>query len=182
MNEGAKPPVALVTGGSKGIGRAICVEMAKSGYQVIVNYLSDAAGARETLAMVEQQGGCGICLPFDVSDDAATQRALEKIFATYASLDALVNNAGRIADELFIMMTPDKWRSVIDVTLQGFYNVTRPVLEKMVVQKQGRRGLDCIGGRHHGQPRPGQLRGGQGRADRRQPLGGLRSGAPGHPG
>ena len=125
----------LVTGGSKGIGRAICVEMAKSGYQVIVNYLSDAAGARETLALVEQQGGRGICLPFDVSDDAATQLAMEKIFATYASLDVLVNNAGRIADELFIMMTPDKWRSVIDVTLQGFYNVTRPVLEKMVVQE-----------------------------------------------
>jgi 3-oxoacyl-[acyl-carrier protein] reductase len=62
---------------------------------------------------------------------------MEKIFATYASLDALVNNAGRIADELFVMMTPDKWRSVIDVTLQGFYNVTRPVLEKMIVQKRG---------------------------------------------
>ena len=137
MNEGANPPVALVTGGSKGIGRAICVEMAKSGYQVIVNYLSDAAGAQETLAMVEQQGGRGICLPFDVSDEAATQRAMEKILAAYDSLDALVNNAGRIADELFIMMTPEKWRSVIDVTLQGFYNVTRPVLEKMVLQKRG---------------------------------------------
>lgn len=137
MNAGANPPVALVTGGSKGIGRAICVEMAKNGYQVIVNYLSDADGARETLALVEEQGGCGICLPFDVSDDAATQRAMDKIFATYPSLDALVNNAGRIADELFVMMTPDKWRSVIDITLQGFYNVTRPVLEKMIVQRRG---------------------------------------------
>lgn len=137
MHEGANPPVALVTGGSKGIGRAICVEMAKSGYQVIVNYLSDADGASETLSLVEQQGGRGICLGFDVSDYAATQPAMEKIFATYSSLDVLVNNAGRIADELFIMMTPDKWRNVIDVTLQGFYNVTRPALEKMVVQKKG---------------------------------------------
>ncbi|MGA3114411.1 MAG: 3-oxoacyl-ACP reductase FabG [Syntrophobacteraceae bacterium] len=137
MNESANPPVALVTGGSKGIGRAICVEMAKSGYQVIVNYLSDADGATETLSLVEQQGGRGICLPFDVSDYAATQHAMEQIFATYASMDVLVNNAGRIADELFVMMTPDKWRSVIDVTLQGFYNVTRPALEKMVVQKKG---------------------------------------------
>lgn len=83
MNARSNPLVALVTGGSKGIGRAICVEMAKSGYQVIVNYLSDAAGARETLALVEQQGSCGICLPFDVSDDAATRQAMEKIFATY---------------------------------------------------------------------------------------------------
>jgi len=137
MNESANPPVALVTGGSKGIGRAICVEMAKSGYQVIVNYLSDADGASETLSLVEQQGGRGICLPFDVSDYAATQLAMEKIFATYDSLDVLVNNAGRVADELFVMMTLDKWRSVLDVTLQGFYNVTRPALEKMVVQKRG---------------------------------------------
>lgn len=137
MNDGASQPAALVTGGSKGIGRAICVEMARCGYQVIINYLSDAAGAQETLAMVEQQGGRGVCLPFDVSDEAATEKAMEQIFASYASLDVLVNNAGRIADELFVMMTPDKWRSVIDVTLQGFYNVTRPALEKMVVQKKG---------------------------------------------
>ncbi len=137
MSDGANQLVALVTGGSKGIGRAICVEMAKSGYQVIVNYLSDAGGASETLSLIEQQGGRGICLPFDVSDYAATQLAMEKIFATYESLDVLVNNAGRVADELFIMMVPDKWRSVIDVTLQGFYNVTRPALEKMVVQRRG---------------------------------------------
>lgn len=137
MNNDTNAPVALVTGGSKGIGRAICVEMAGSGYDVIVNYLSDEAGARKTLAMVEQQGGKGICMAFDVSDEAATWQALEKIFATYTSVEVLVNNAGRIADELFVMMTPDKWRSVIDITLQGFYNVTRPVLEKMVVHKRG---------------------------------------------
>lgn len=137
MTECANPPVALVTGGSKGIGRAICVEMARCGYQVIVNYLSDAEGASETLSLIEQQGGRGICLRFDVSDYADTQLAMEKIFSAYDSLDVLVNNAGRIADELFVMMTEDKWRSVIDVTLQGFYNVTRPVLEKMVVQKSG---------------------------------------------
>ena len=137
MNEGSQLPVALVTGGSKGIGRAICVEMAKSGYQVIVNYRSDAAGAEETLSLVEQHGSRGMCLPFDVSDGAATQLAMEKIFAAYPAVDALVNNAGQIADELFVMMTEEKWRSVIDVTLQGFYNVTRPVLEKMVVQRRG---------------------------------------------
>jgi 3-oxoacyl-[acyl-carrier protein] reductase len=130
-------PAALVTGGSKGIGRAICVELARSGYAVVVNYLSDEAGARETLALVERQGGRGLCLGFDVSDYEATQQAMEKIFGAYPALEVLVNNAGRIADELFVMMTPDKWRSVVDVTLQGFYNVTRPVLEKMVVQKKG---------------------------------------------
>ncbi len=78
-----------------------------------------------------------MCLAFDVSDEAATQHALEKIFAGFGPVEVLVNNAGRIADELFVMMTPDKWRGVIDITLQGFYNVTRPVLEKMVVHKRG---------------------------------------------
>lgn len=130
-------PVALVTGGSKGIGRAICIEMARSGYQVIVNYLSDEAGAQQTLDQVQAQGSDGICLGFNVADAAQTQAAMETVFSTYGSVDALVNNAGRIADELFIMMTPDKWGSVIETTLQGFYNVTRPVLERMVVQKSG---------------------------------------------
>jgi len=137
MNDIVNQPVALVTGGSKGIGRAICVEMAANGYQVIINYFSDAEGARETLEQVEAAGSSGICVPFDVADAEATQKGLETIFNTYPAIDALINNAGRIADELFIMMTPDKWRSVIDITLQGFYNVTRPVLEKMVVQKRG---------------------------------------------
>jgi len=130
-------PVALVTGGSKGIGRAICVELARVGHEVIVNYLSDADGARETLRLIEAAGGRGRCLGFDVADGEATRVAMEGIFAAYPGVDVLVNNAGRIADELFVMMTPDAWRSVVDVTLQGFYNVTKPVLEKMVVRRKG---------------------------------------------
>jgi len=130
-------PVALVTGGSKGIGRAICVELARVGHEVIVNYLADAGGARETLGLIEAAGGRGRCLGFDVADADATGRAMEEIFAAYPAVDVLVNNAGRIADELFVMMKPDSWRSVIDVTLQGFYNVTQPVLEKMVVHRKG---------------------------------------------
>ena len=137
MTTETNKPVALVTGGSKGIGRAICIEMARSGYDVIVNYLSDAEGARQTLSMVEQLGGSGTVAGFDVSDYEATQTALQQLFAAYPTVDVLVNNAGRIADELFVMMTPDKWRGVIDITLQGFYNVTRTILEKMVVQKRG---------------------------------------------
>jgi 3-oxoacyl-[acyl-carrier protein] reductase len=62
---------------------------------------------------------------------------MEKILAAHAGVDVLVNNAGRIADELFVMMTPEAWRSVVDVTLQGFYNVTKPVLERMVVRRKG---------------------------------------------
>lgn len=137
MTHDPQSPVALVTGGSKGIGRAICVELARAGYEVVVNYLSDAEGARETLGLVEAAGGRGMCVGFDVADGEATRQAMERIFAAYPAVDALVNNAGRIADELFIMMTPEAWRSVLDVTLQGFYNVTKPVLEKMVVRRKG---------------------------------------------
>ncbi|BBO81604.1 beta-ketoacyl-ACP reductase [Desulfosarcina ovata subsp. sediminis] len=130
-------PVALVTGASKGIGQAICIEMARSGYHVIVNYLSDREGAEATLAAVRAQGGDGACMGFNVADETETRAAVEKILSTHRRVDALINNAGRVADELFVMMTPDKWRSVIDITLQGFYNVTRPVLEKMIVRKSG---------------------------------------------
>lgn len=137
MTHDRQYPVALVTGGSKGIGRAICVELARAGYEVVVNYLSDAEGARETLGLVEAAGGRGMCAGFDVADSEDTRQAMERIFAAYPAVDALVNNAGRIADELFIMMTPEAWRSVLDVTLQGFYNVTKPVLEKMVVRRKG---------------------------------------------
>jgi 3-oxoacyl-[acyl-carrier protein] reductase len=137
MTDAPVSPVALVTGGSKGIGRAICVELARVGHEVIVNYLSDAEGARETLGLIEAAGGRGRCVGFDVADGEATGKAMEEIFAAYPAVDVLINNAGRIADELFVMMTPDAWRSVVDVTLQGFYNVTKPVLEKMVVRRKG---------------------------------------------
>ena len=130
-------PIALVTGASKGIGQAICIEMAASGYHVIINYLSDREGAEATLDQVRQQGGDGEILGFNVADEAQAQAAVDEILTTHQRVDALINNAGRVADELFVMMTPDKWRQVIDVTLQGFYNVTRPVLEKMMVRKKG---------------------------------------------
>jgi len=137
MHTPKETPVALVTGASKGIGQAICVEMASCGYHIIVNYLSDREGAEETLARVRDLGGDGEIIQFNVADEAETQAAVDRILSTHQRVDALINNAGRVADELFVMMTPDKWRRVIDVTLQGFYNVTRPVLEKMVVRKTG---------------------------------------------
>lgn len=137
MTDDPRSPVALVTGGSKGIGRAICVELARAGHRVIVNYHSDAGGAAETLALVEAAGGRGTCVGFDVADAGATARALAGIFADHEAVDVLVNNAGRIADGLFVMMSAEDWRGVVDVTLQGFYNVTRPVLEKMVVRRKG---------------------------------------------
>lgn len=137
MTKESEPPVAIVTGASKGIGRAIAVELAATGYQVAICYHSDQSGAQETLKQVQAQGKNGVCLGFDVCDLEKTQAALNNLFKTFERVDALVNNAGRIADGLFVMMSPSKWQSIIDTTLKGFYNVTQPTLEKMVRQKSG---------------------------------------------
>ena len=131
------PSVALVTGASKGIGRAIAIELAVAGYQLAICYHSDEDGAKETLKQVEAQGQSGICLGFDVCDPEKTKAALDNFFRAFERVDVLVNNAGRIADGLFLMMSPSKWQSIIDTTLKGFYNVTQPILEKMVRQKCG---------------------------------------------
>ncbi|MCB2145515.1 MAG: 3-oxoacyl-ACP reductase FabG [Deltaproteobacteria bacterium] len=137
MTVGQERPVALVTGGSKGIGRAICVELGRSGYDVAVNYRSDEKGALETLKLVNDQGGGGRVLGFDVRDAQDSRQAIETLLDDVDSLDVLVNNAGVTADGLFLMMSRDNWKKVVDTTLDGFYHVTRPVIEKMIRQRRG---------------------------------------------
>jgi 3-oxoacyl-[acyl-carrier protein] reductase len=137
MNEATGAKIALVTGASKGIGRAICVELANSGYRIVVNYMSDEKGAVDTLELVRKSGSDGQIMQFDVSDFNKTQNAVENIFKENGSIDALINNAGITADSLFIMMPRKDWNRVIDISLSGFYNVTRPVLEKMIILKRG---------------------------------------------
>ena len=137
MNEAIGAKIALVTGASKGIGRAICVELAKSGYRIVVNYMSDEKGAVDTLELVRKSGSDGQIMQFDVSDFDKTQNAVENIFKENGSIDALINNAGITADSLFIMMPRKDWNREIDISLRGFYNVTRPVIEKMICLKRG---------------------------------------------
>jgi 3-oxoacyl-[acyl-carrier protein] reductase len=128
---------AVVTGGSKGIGKAICVELAKNGYYIVINYMGDKKGAEQTLTLVEEGGGQGEIYQFDIRDRLAAEQAIEDIARRRGSIDILVNNAGIIADGLFMMMPPENWHSVIDTSLNGFYNMTRPVLEKMVRKRKG---------------------------------------------
>ena len=129
--------VALVTGGGRGIGRAICLELAGDGCYTIINYRSDTKAAEETMKRIREIGGDGEICGFDVSDSGETGTALSEIFTRFERIDVLVNNAGIASDGLFIFMTEDEWDSVINTTLKGFYNVTRPILEKMVSAKQG---------------------------------------------
>jgi 3-oxoacyl-[acyl-carrier protein] reductase len=137
MDEAHGERVALVTGASKGIGRAICVELAKCGYHIVVNYKSDDKGASQTLEMVKKEGSDGRVMQFDVANYDETQSAMDDILNSFASIDVLVNNAGITADGLFIMMPRKDWNAVIDISLSGFYNVTKPVLEKMIRLKRG---------------------------------------------
>lgn len=127
----------IVTGGSKGIGQAVCVAFAEDSYNVIINYRSDEAGARETLARVEAAGGEGRLACFDVTDCDGAQAAIESLAETCESIDALVNNAGITADALFVMMSKGSWDRVLRTSLDGFYNVTKPVLEQMLRRKSG---------------------------------------------
>ncbi len=137
MRENEKRPLALITGGSKGIGRAICIEMARSGYDVVVHYHSDEAGAQKTIEAVRAEGGGGRILGFDVRDGEATSNALTNLLDSVETVDVLVNNAGVTADGLFLMMSRNNWNRVVDTTLDGFFNVTRPIIEKMIRQRKG---------------------------------------------
>jgi 3-oxoacyl-[acyl-carrier protein] reductase len=134
----AERKIAVVTGGSRGIGRAICVELARAGCYVVVNFKSNQAAAAETLDLVRgEPGGDGELAAFDVRDTDGAGAALAEIIKRLGRVDVLVNNAGIVADGLFVMMSPQHWHDVIDVSLGGFYNVTKPVVQRMIRQKSG---------------------------------------------
>lgn len=131
---------ALVTGGSRGIGRAISVKLAQMGMHVIINYVSNEGEAQKTLQLVTEAGGTGEILKFDVSNNAETVAALEKWQEDNKGefIEVLVNNAGIRKDNLMLWMEQEDWDKVIGIGLNGFYNVTRPLLQKMLVKKRGR--------------------------------------------
>lgn len=128
---------ALVTGGSRGIGRAICLRLAADGYYILLNYRSDEAGAQETLQTIRNAGGAGEAVVFDVADSAQVQNALDGLRPRFKNFQVLVNNAGITADGLFVFMSEDEWDRVIHTSLKGFFNVTRPIVENMIAAKKG---------------------------------------------
>ena len=131
---------ALVTGGSRGIGRAVAIRLAREGYGILINYVSNEAKARETAALIEEAGGTAQLLPFDVGDAAQTAKAVADWQAAHPDdfIEVLVNNAGIRRDSLLLWMEPDDWHRVLSTTLDGFYNVTRAVLQPMLLKKSGR--------------------------------------------
>ena len=128
---------ALVTGGSRGIGRAVCITLAGMGYHVIINYRQNKAGAEETLRLAD---GSGELLAFDVSSSVETGRTLENWQSEHPReyIEVLVNNAGVRSDNLMVFMEEDDWSTVIRTNLDSFFNVTRPLLKNMLLKRYGR--------------------------------------------
>lgn len=131
---------ALVTGGSRGIGRAVSIKLAQMGYTLLINYSSNATEADNTLQMVRQAGGDGQTMQFDVSNAQQVKDTLETWQDNHPDeyVEILVNNAGIRRDDLLIFTTPDNWRRVLDISLNGFYNVTTTLLQNMLIHKYGR--------------------------------------------
>jgi 3-oxoacyl-[acyl-carrier protein] reductase len=130
--------VALVTGASRGIGRAIAMKLAETGHFVLINFRSREADARHTLAEIEKAGGQGELCPFDVTDPSACEKAVEHCIQTRKRLDVLVNNAGIRHDGLLVFMKPEQWAAVISTNLTSFYNLTKPAVRQMALQRRGR--------------------------------------------
>jgi 3-oxoacyl-[acyl-carrier protein] reductase len=130
----------LVTGGSRGIGRAICIKMAATGYYVLINYRINKEEADKTLELIRQNGGDGELLPFDVSDKEQIQQILGKWIEENADKDieVLVNNAGIKNDALMTWMEDEQWDHIIKTNLDSFFYVTRLVLKNMLLKKYGR--------------------------------------------
>ena len=128
---------ALVTGGSGGIGAAICKRLAADGYHVVVHANRSLEKAAAVVAAIRAAGGSAEALSFDVTERAATNAALERLLDA-GPIQVLVNNAGIHADAVFPGMSAEQWHSVLDVSLNGFFNVTQPLTMPMIRTRWGR--------------------------------------------
>jgi 3-oxoacyl-[acyl-carrier protein] reductase len=128
---------ALVTGGSGAIGAAICRELARAGHHVFVHAQTNVAVAQATVEDIQTQGGSAATVAFDITDETETRRALERVLAE-GPIQILVNNAGIHDDAPMAGMTGERWRAVVDVSLNGFFNATQPLLMPMIRTRWGR--------------------------------------------
>jgi len=133
-----KDRVAVVTGGSRGIGRAISIALAEAGARVVVNYKSNEAAAREVVNEIEKKGGVARAVQADVSKAEEAQKLIDAASGEFERIDILVNNAGIIRDGLFLSMPEEDWEAVLDTNLGGVKNCCRAVLPTMMYQKSGR--------------------------------------------
>ncbi len=131
---------ALVTGGSRGIGKACCIKLAEMGYNILVNYKGNKEAAVETASLVREYGVSAQILQFDVANKEEVKHAIITWQEQHddCMVEVLVNNAGIRQDTLMMSMTDEQWESVIDTSLQGMYHVTKQVLNQMLMNRYGR--------------------------------------------
>lgn len=130
--------VAIVTGGSRGIGRAIALRLASMGATVAINYVSKPDAAQETVAAIVAAGGQGGAFKFDVADSEAVNASIKEILDQYGRIDILVNNAGITRDGLLMKMKEESWDQVLDTNLKGAFNCIKAVNRPMMKQRWGR--------------------------------------------
>ena len=133
-----KTKIALITGSSRGIGRAVAVKLAETGIFVYMNYRQNEAAAKQALAAVMERGGAGELCPFDVADLSATKEAVKKIIRDKGRLDILVNNAGFVVNGLVVRMKEADWERLINTNLKGIFNCCQAVGRQMMKQRWGR--------------------------------------------
>ncbi|KPN93087.1 3-oxoacyl-[acyl-carrier-protein] reductase [Lysinibacillus sp. ZYM-1] len=130
--------VAVVTGASRGIGRAIALKLAEEGAKVVVNYSGSQAKAEEVVAKIQESGGEAIAVQASVSQTEEVTTLMDKAVKTFGSLDILVNNAGITRDNLLMRMKEDEWDDVLDTNLKGVFLCTKAVTRQMMKQRAGR--------------------------------------------
>jgi 3-oxoacyl-[acyl-carrier protein] reductase len=133
-----KGKIALVTGGSRGIGRAVCLKLAGLGAHVFINYASNEAAARAVMDAIAGSGGSASLLPFNVADRDAASDAIKGLIAGAGALHILVNNAGIARDSLVARMKPEDWDGVVSINLTGAFNCIQPAIMTMMKQRWGR--------------------------------------------
>lgn len=132
---------ALITGGSRGIGKAICIQLAKdTDYHILINYNNNEEAAKDTLKEVEAAGNSGEIIAFNVSDSEQVKSKLDQWQENNpeAFIEVIINNAGITKDGLFMWMPKEDWQNVIDTSLNGFFNVTNHLIQKMLRNRFGR--------------------------------------------
>ncbi|MBI2856656.1 MAG: 3-oxoacyl-[acyl-carrier-protein] reductase [Chloroflexi bacterium] len=130
--------VALITGGSRGIGRATALKLARNGVRVVVNYKSNEEAAREVVDMVAEMGGEAVAIAADVTQGPQVEDMIKHVLDSWGSIDILVNNAGIIHDSLLMRMSEEVWDEVINTNLKGAYYCTKAALRSMVRSRWGR--------------------------------------------
>jgi 3-oxoacyl-[acyl-carrier protein] reductase len=133
-----KDKVALVTGASRGLGKAIALQLAADGARVTVNYMKSADKAEEVVKEIMSRGGNAAAMQADITSLPEVEKMVDSLYEQFGRIDILVNNAGVTKDELLISMTPEDWDSVIKTNLGGLFNCTKAVAKYMMVQKSGR--------------------------------------------